>query len=89
MNSRQNKLLTVPLTIPAIAPSLVVRFQKRAHKYTGKNATAQIPKKILVPVATIFPGKIYASTTAIIMAINIPIRVILRLLQFLIAQYTS
>ena len=49
VNNKQNKLINAPLTIPAIAPCFVVRFQNNAQIYTGMNAAAQIPKKIVVP----------------------------------------
>jgi len=55
-NAIQLRLLKVPTSILAIAPSLVMRFQNMAPMYMGRKAAAHNPKKMAVAGAMILIG---------------------------------
>ena len=63
----------VPVSIPAITPTLVARFQKSAETYAGRNAAAHIPKKSAVAIATMPGASENASTSVTTNATRIPI----------------
>jgi len=71
-NTSQKRLTRDPVTSPAIAPFLVALFQNSAAAYIERKAAAVIPNHIDVPTATILPGKINPSITAIMTAMTIP-----------------
>ena len=76
-NTSQKRLLSDPITRLAVAPALVVRFQKSAPINKGRKADVHRPMNIAVALAIMLPGRIYARMTATRMVKAIPIFVTL------------